>query len=76
MSDCKKCGSSDILTRYIEQGQLIDSSSRRNVENEYISGSEYIFYYKLTAKKEHLHKHCRNCQYNWREDTADDQARL
>lgn len=28
-------------------------------------------YFQLTAKKEHLSKHCRNCQYSWREDTAD-----
>ena len=68
---CAKCGSSDINTRHIEKGKLLDSSSSTKVENEFISASEYDYYYKLTAKKEYLYKHCKNCQYSWREDTKD-----
>ena len=60
---CEKCGSDDILVRYIEEGQLIDSSSFKKVENEFIKSSEYDMYFQLKAKKEHLHNHCRNCQY-------------
>lgn len=71
MEYCRKCGSNDILTTHIEKGKLIDSSSIKQVENEFIASSEYDFYYRLTANKEHLSRHCRNCQYDWREKTAD-----
>jgi len=65
---CKKCGSNDILTRHIPDDELIDSSSSARIDNEFIYSSEYQYYYKLKAKKEHLHRHCRNCQYDWRVD--------
>jgi hypothetical protein len=71
MNICKKCKSTDIATSHIEIGKLIDSSSTKKIDNEFITPSEYDFYYKLVAKKEHLHKRCRNCQYDWRENTAD-----
>ncbi len=71
---CKKCKSEDIVTRFVDKGTLIDSSSLRKVSTEFISSSEYDLFYKLTAGKEHLHKHCRNCQYSWRENTADNAA--
>ena len=71
MRNCNKCGSWDILTQYIKQGKLVDSSSRVEVEDEFITSSEHDFYYSLKAKKEYLHKHCRNCQYGWNENTID-----
>lgn len=74
MSNCSKCDSGDILTRYVKQGKLIDSSSRVKVEDEFISCAEYDFYYQLKAKKEHLHQHCRNCQYEWNEDTVNSEG--
>ena len=70
MNNCSKCDSGDILTRHVKQGELVDSSSRVEVEDEFISSSEYDFYYQLKAKKEHLHRHCRNCQYEWNENTV------
>jgi len=72
MSNCKKCGSNDILTKYIHGGELIDSSSYKMVDDEFVSSSKYDMFYKLTAKKEHLKKNCRNCQFSWRERTIDD----
>jgi hypothetical protein len=71
MKDCKKCGSNDIQTRYIEEGELIDSSSTCKVETEFVTSSEYDYFYQLTAKKGHLDKHCRNCQHGWLENTLD-----
>ena len=69
---CPKCESDGILTRYVSGGALIDSSSYQKIENNYIKSSEYDFFFKLTAKKDHLQKHCGNCQYTWRVNTADD----
>lgn len=67
---CKKCGSDNIITQYISKGKLLHSSSFKHIENKYVSSREYAYYFKLTAKKEHLEKHCRNCDYTWREDTV------
>jgi len=68
MGDCKKCGSTDVLTTYVKQGKLINSSSNTALDDEFTSSSEYDYCFKLTAKKEHLHKHCRNCQFDWNEN--------
>ena len=73
MSKCTKCGSEDILTRFVKYGELIDSSSTKRIENEFISSSEYDFFFQLKAKKDHLDKCCRCCQYNWCENTLDNQ---
>ena len=69
MGSCIKCGSDAVSTLYVDKGCLIDSSSIKKVDDELVQSSEYSVYYKLTAKKEHLSKHCRNCQYSWREVT-------
>ncbi len=73
MSECEKCGDSDILTKHIKEGELINSSSPIKIEDDFISSSEFAMYYQLKAKKEHLSKHCRNCQYAWREDILNNQ---
>jgi hypothetical protein len=66
---CKKCGDNDILTRFIHAGKHITSSSLVKVEDDFISSSQHDSGYTLKAKKEHLTRHCRNCQYEWRENT-------
>lgn len=71
MSECKKCGSNDVLTRHISAGKLIDSSSIKKIDDEFVLSNEYDFYYQLKAKKEHLSHHCRSCQYGWRTNTLD-----
>jgi len=71
MHNCDKCCGADISTKYIKQGKLITSSSRVKIEDEFTSSSEYDFYFKLTAKKDHLHLHCMNCGYEWNENAAD-----
>ena len=65
---CLKCGNKDLNVKYINYGELITSSSDMCIEDEFCTSSKYGFYFKVNAKKEHLHKHCRNCQYNWREN--------
>lgn len=74
MNECIKCGSDDINTTYVARNGFITSSwekSKGTPDKEFLYYSEYDFYYKVTAEKEHLHKHCRNCQYSWRENTKD-----
>ena len=69
MEYCYKCASEDINTKYVKDGELINSSSMQEIDNEFIRSSEYDYFYKLTAKKEHLLKSCRNCGYELRVNT-------
>lgn len=68
---CVKCSSDDLQVRYIPARKLINHSGRQRVETEFVTSDQYDFFWKLTAAKEHLHKHCRNCQYAWRENVAE-----
>jgi len=70
MSECVKCHSDKVNVSYVPEGELIDSSSYKRVENDFITSSEYDFFFKLTAKKEHLHNKCNGCGYVWRESTG------
>lgn len=74
VSKCKKCDSNDLVTKYVKDGELITSSSEVGIDDEFLKSSEYDFYFKITAKKEHLHKYCRNCQYSWNENTKNNQG--
>lgn len=49
---------------------MINHSGRQKVENEFVTSNEYDFFWQIKAAKEHLHKHCRNCQYGWRENVT------
>ncbi len=40
--NCKKCGSNDILTRYVKVDDLINSSSMKNTDNKYIECIEHL----------------------------------
>ena len=64
--ECKKCRSSDVDINYIKDDELIDSSSIKKIETEFVSSSEYDFYFKLKAKKEHLLSTCGNCGFKER----------
>lgn len=68
---CKKCGGDNLITKHIQKGSIIHSSSFKKIDDEYVQAREYSYYFKLKAKKEHLEKSCRNCDYTWREDTKD-----
>lgn len=71
MARCCKCDSSNVNAKFIQSGALINSSSLRNVNNEFIDSVEYDYFYKLTAKKDHLRFECGYCGYIWRENTKD-----
>lgn len=66
---CSKCGSEKIKTRHVADGSLINSSSFDKVDNEFVRSSEYDYFFKLTAKMEHLLETC-ECGYSWRERVA------
>ena len=69
---CKQCGSDDILTRHVMSGDLIDSSSFSNINDEFCHSIEYDIFYKVKASKEHLKKHCKNCHFGWRQNVIND----
>lgn len=71
MSNCPKCGNTDLVLKHTPKDSIVANSSTKAVETEFITSSEYDFYYKLTAKKEHIHCHCRTCQYSWQRNCAD-----
>ena len=73
INSCSKCGNTDLLVRYIPRGQLIDHSSRYKVDNEFCYSNEYDFYWQVKSAKEHLTKHCRSCQFGWRENVVSGQ---
>lgn len=70
-NECPKCGSTNILTRFVQSGALVDSSSFVKIKNEFLCSIEDAIFYKVKSAKDHLHKHCRNCQFDWRENTLD-----
>jgi len=71
---CSKCGNSDLVTRYIENNELVESSSRENINDEFVRSIEYEYYFKVKASKQHLHRHCRNCHYEWRDNVIGDKT--
>lgn len=72
MSSCPKCSSVDLYVLFTPKGFLIDHSGRTKIEDEFVTSNEYDFYWQHVAAKDHLRKHCRTCQFQWRENTADE----
>lgn len=72
MNSCPKCSGSDLYVLFIQRGSLINHSGRQKVETEFVTSNEYDFYWQHVSAKDHLAKHCRTCQYGWRENTADE----
>ncbi len=74
MNKCPKCSSTDLNILYKAPGELVTSSWSKQAgkpDSEFLSYSEYDFFYTVTVKKEHLLKKCKTCQYRWREETQD-----
>ena len=65
MKECKKCGSEEVTTKHIKEGQHITSSGRGKHPSELVISSEYDFYWKWTAYKEHLNNKCNDCGNEW-----------
>jgi uncharacterized Zn finger protein len=68
---CEKCGSESFSKRFIPYRSLINSSSTKKVSNEFIDCSEYDFFYKLTAGKDHLLLKCEECGFTERVNCID-----
>jgi len=71
---CPKCSSTDLDISYKAPGEFVTSSWSKRAgkpDSEFLSYSEYDFFYKVTVKKEHLLKDCKTCHYRWREETHD-----
>lgn len=75
MNMCPKCSGVDLWVMFTPRGNIIDHSGRMKIENEFVTSNEYDFFWQHVAAKDHLRKHCRNCQYQWRENTADEETK-
>jgi hypothetical protein len=72
MNHCPKCDSTDLLIAFTPKGFLINHSGHHEIETEFVTSSQYDFFWQHKSAKDHLRKHCRACQYQWRENTADE----
>lgn len=60
------------MVAFVPANALINHSGRAQVETEFVTSNQYDFFWQYKAAKDHLKKHCRTCQYAWREATADE----
>jgi hypothetical protein len=72
MNACPKCSGSDLFVTFTPKGVIINHSGRREIETEFVTSSQYDFYWQHKSAKDHLRKHCRTCQFQWRENTSDE----
>lgn len=75
MSACPKCSGSDLYVKFFASRALISHSGREKIETEFVISNQYDFFWQNVAAKDHLLKHCRTCQFQWRENTADEVAK-
>lgn len=71
---CPKCSGVALHVRFIPNRAIINHSGRTQIETEFVTSNQYDFYWQHVSAKDHLLKHCRTCQYAWRENTADEAA--
>lgn len=72
MNACPKCAGSDLSVVFIPNRALINHSGRQKIETEFVTSNQYDFFWQHVSAKDHLVKHCRVCQYGWRENTANE----
>ncbi|MBC2659789.1 hypothetical protein H7A76_32085 [Pseudomonas sp. MSSRFD41] len=72
MSVCPKCLGQEIVVAFVPANALINHSGRTKIETEFVTSSQYEFFWQHKAAKDHLKKHCRTCQFSWRQATADE----
>jgi len=72
MSECKKCGSKNINTKFIAKDEHITSSAREKSTSEFIWSSESTYYWSWRAEKEHLRFNCGCCGNEWLGKCMDD----
>lgn len=68
---CPKCSSANLYVQFVANRSLINHSGRAKIETEFVTSDQFDFFWQHKAAKDHLLKHCRTCQYAWRENTAD-----
>lgn len=72
MNACPKCTSADLWVTFTPARALINHSGRQQIETEFVTSNQYDFFWQHVSAKDHLKKHCRTCQFQWRENTADE----
>ena len=63
----KKCGSSNISTRYADKGAQVDYLTKGFTDTK----SNIYGFPWFESIKEHLRRHCKNCHYEWCDDCLD-----
>ena len=58
---CPKCGSSDILRRFLERGADVPYEGYDKCRSKYATGQCHCW----RATRDHIHQHCRCCQFSW-----------
>lgn len=58
---CHKCGSVDIGRRFIPKGGEVPSEGYDRCSSKYGTGQGHHW----TATRDHIHHHCRCCQFEW-----------
>lgn len=58
---CPKCGSKDIYRRFIAKGKEVPYEDYDKCASKYGTGQCHHW----TATRDHLHNHCRCCQFDW-----------
>lgn len=59
---CPKCGSAEIARRFHAKGETLKSFTYGKRPNEFTTG---LGTHTWTAQRDHIHNHCRGCQYEW-----------
>lgn len=72
MNECPKCSSRKIVVAFTPKNSLINHSGRVEIETEFVTSNQFDFFWQHKAAKDHLKKHCRTCQFVWREAVADE----
>jgi len=65
MTECNKCGSKNINTKFVANNEFITSSANHKSNSEFIYSSESTYYWTWRAGKEHLRFNCGNCGNEW-----------
>ena len=72
-SSCPKCGSSDLVLNYLRKGEQMPRTSlySKVTDDKWLMRSDSSFS-DYTSLSEHIHAHCRRCQYSYGLRTCDD----
>ena len=63
---CPKCKSTKLTREFIPRGQYITGSARHRHTSPFVHSSEYDFFWKWTAAKDHFVVTCSSCGHKYR----------